>query len=168
MRLCQARRANTTNRSSSIRDHARSRPAPEAGQLLQGLGETVGDAIVTDPRVAKSALRACAAVGRLILARAGIKKVTLELGNNSPLSLLPMRISNMRLNAVYSGAFAHSGQVCISVQTNLLRPIRARRIFQYLVAAADAMKVGDPMLETTDFGPMIAELEAQRIERLGE
>ncbi len=57
---------------------------PEAGQLLQGLGETVGDAIVTDPRVGKISFTGSAAVGRLILARAGIKKVTLELGNNSP------------------------------------------------------------------------------------
>src|SRR4051812_41692597 len=62
---------------------------PGAINLLCGPGPTVGDAIVTDPRVAKITFTGSAAVGRTILARAGIKKVTLELGNTSPVVIAP-------------------------------------------------------------------------------
>ncbi len=137
---------------------------PEAGQLLQGLGETVGDAIVTDPRVGKISFTGSAAVGRLILARAGIKKVTLELGNNSPVVVAADADLEYAAKRCVLGAFAHSGQVCISVQRIYCDQFVHEEFSRYLVAAADAMKVGDPMLETTDVGPMIAELEAQRIE----
>ena len=138
---------------------------PEAGQLLQGLGESVGNAIVVDPRVGKITFTGSAEVGKLILARAGIKKVTLELGNNSPVIIaadadLPYAAQRCTL-----GAFAHSGQVCISVQRIFCDQSVYEEFSQRLVAATNEIQVGDPLLEKTDVGPMIAESEAQRIEQ---
>jgi acyl-CoA reductase-like NAD-dependent aldehyde dehydrogenase len=137
---------------------------PEAGQLLQGLGETVGNAIVVDPRVGKLTFTGSADVGRLILARAGIKKVTLELGNNSPVIVAADADLEYAANRCTLGAFAHSGQVCISVQRIYCEQVVREEFTQRLVAATQQIQVGDPLLDTTDVGPMIAESEAQRIE----
>ena len=128
----------------------------EAGQLLQGDGETVGDAIVADPRIGKISFTGSAAVGRIIMGRAGIKKVTLELGNSSPVIVAPDADLDFVAARCALGAFAHSGQVCISVQRIYAdRKIEAA-LSERLVAATNALVVGDPMKEETDVGPMIA------------
>ena len=57
--------------------------------LVHGPGESTGEWLITDPRVAKISFTGSAAVGRGIIARAGIKKVTLELGNTSPVIIAP-------------------------------------------------------------------------------
>jgi acyl-CoA reductase-like NAD-dependent aldehyde dehydrogenase len=139
--------------------------APEGAiNLLHGDGETVGDAIVTDPRVAKISFTGSAAVGKIILERAGIKKVTLELGNSSPVIVAPDADLDFAAKRTAFGAFVYSGQVCISVQ----RIYGDRKIFEplseKLVKAGEAMVVGDPLDEKTDIGPMIAQKEAERIE----
>ena len=95
----------------------------EAGQLLNGSGESVGSAIVVDSRVDKISFTGSAAVGKLILSRAGIKKVTLELGNNSPVVVAADADLEFVAKRCVAGAFAHAGQVCISVATHLLRSI---------------------------------------------
>ncbi len=138
---------------------------PEAGQLLQGLGETVGNAIVIDPRVGKITFTGSAEVGRLILARAGIKKVTLELGNNSPVIIAADADLDYAAQRCTQGAFAHSGQVCISVQRIYCDQSVYDEFSRKLVAATKAIHVGDPLLENTDVGPMIAESEARRVEQ---
>ena len=137
----------------------------EAGQLLQGDGKTVGTAIVTDPRVGKLSFTGSAAVGKSILARAGIKKVTLELGNNSPVVVAADANLEYAAKRCAVGAFSHAGQVCISVQ-RIYCDLSIRDEFaERLVDATKAMQVGDPLLETTDVGPMIAESQACRIEQ---
>jgi acyl-CoA reductase-like NAD-dependent aldehyde dehydrogenase len=137
---------------------------PEAGQLLQGEGDVVGKAMVADNRVAKISFTGSAEVGRLILSQAGIKKVTLELGNSSPVIVAPDADLDFVGKRCAIGAFGHSGQVCISVQ----RIYGDRRIkeglTESLIAATKSLVVGDPLHEATDVGPMIAEAEAQRIE----
>lgn len=139
--------------------------APEGAiNLLHGPGETVGDAIVTDPRVGKVSFTGSATVGKIILGRAGIKKVTLELGNSSPVIVAPDADLDFVARRCAFGAFVNSGQVCISVQ----RIYGDRRIYpelaERLAQASSSMVVGDPLDEKTDIGPMIAEHEARRIE----
>ncbi|MCW8132171.1 MAG: aldehyde dehydrogenase family protein [Planctomycetota bacterium] len=137
---------------------------PGAINLLHGDGAVVGDAIVTDPRVAKVSFTGSAAVGKIILGRAGIKKVTLELGNSSPVIVAPDADLDVVAKRCAFGAFVYSGQVCISVQ----RIYGDKRVFEplseRLVKATEAMVVGDPLDEKTDIGPMIAEKEAERID----
>lgn len=137
---------------------------PEAVQLLQGDGETVGAALVADPRVRKISFTGSAAVGSIILANAGIKKVTLELGNSSPVIVASDADLDFVAKRCATGAFAYSGQVCISVQ----RIFADRRVYEplaeRLAVASNSLVVGDPMAEQTDVGPMIAEQEARRVE----
>jgi len=132
--------------------------------LIVGPGGTVGNQLVADPRVAKVTFTGSPEVGRQITARAGIKKVTLELGNTSPVIIAPDADLDLAAKRCALGAYANSGQVCISVQ----RIYTDRRVYEPLtdrfVKATEAMVVGDPLDERVDVGPMIDLREAERIE----
>lgn len=132
--------------------------------LVVGPGGTVGDRLVSDPRVAKVSFTGSAAVGRRILARAGIKRVTLELGNSSPVIVAPDADLEMVAKRCAVGAYYNSGQVCLSVQRVYAHRTIQERFTEHFVAATEGMVVGDPLDERVDVGPMIDEREAHRIE----
>ena len=132
--------------------------------LVVGSGGTVGEWLITDERVDKITFTGSPEIGRHILAVAGIKKVTLELGNNSPVVVAPDADLDFVAKRCALGAFYNSGQVCISVQ----RIYSQKQVFEpfseKLVQATEAMVVGDPLDERVDVGPMIDSKEVDRIE----
>jgi acyl-CoA reductase-like NAD-dependent aldehyde dehydrogenase len=132
--------------------------------LVVGSGGTVGEWLISDPRVSKITFTGSPEIGRHILARAGIKKVTLELGNTSPVIIAPDADIEYAAKRCALGAFYNSGQVCISVQ----RVYGDRQIFAELqdkfIKATNLLVVGDPLDERTDVGPMIDLGEAERTE----
>lgn len=137
----------------------------DAGQLVHGSGKTIGNALISDSRVRKVTFTGSAEVGAQILAKAGIKKVTLELGNSSPVIVaadadLPYAAQRSAL-----GAFAHSGQICISVQRIYVDRRLENEFRELLIASTDKIQVGDPLQENIDVGPMISMHEAERIEQ---
>ncbi|MGH2524917.1 MAG: aldehyde dehydrogenase family protein, partial [Anaerolineales bacterium] len=89
---------------------------PGALNLVNGPGNPVGEWLVTDPRVAKVTFTGSPAVGRRILSIVGIKKVTLELGNTSPVIIAPDADLDRVAKRCAVGAYYNSGQVCLSVQ----------------------------------------------------
>jgi acyl-CoA reductase-like NAD-dependent aldehyde dehydrogenase len=132
--------------------------------LVVGSGGTVGEWLVTDPRVDKITFTGSPDVGRHILSVAGIKKVTLELGNTSPVVVAPDADLDFVAKRCAVGAYYNSGQVCISVQRiysekNVYEPFSEK-----FVKATEAMVVGDPLDERVDVGPMIDSKEIDRIE----
>ncbi|MFZ5858901.1 MAG: aldehyde dehydrogenase family protein, partial [Chloroflexota bacterium] len=132
--------------------------------LVVGPGSTVGEWLITDPRVDKITFTGSPPIGAHILAVAGIKKVTLELGNTSPVVVAPDADLDFVAKRCAVGAFYNSGQVCISVQ----RIYSQKQVFEpfaeKFVAATEAMVVGDPLDERVDVGPMIDSKEVDRIE----
>ena len=132
--------------------------------LVVGSGGTVGEWLITDERVDKITFTGSPEIGRHILAVAGIKKVTLELGNNSPVVVAPDADLDFVAKRCAVGAFYNSGQVCISVQ----RIYSQKQVFEpfseKFVKATEAMVVGDPLDERVDVGPMIDSKEVDRIE----
>ena len=132
--------------------------------LIVGPGRTVGEWLVRDRRVAKVTFTGSPPVGERILAIAGIKKVTLELGNNSPVIIAPDADLDLVARRCAVGAFYNSGQVCISVQRIYSQQQVYEPFMEQFVAASQAMVVGDPLDERVDVGPMIDPAEAERIE----
>lgn len=137
---------------------------PGAINLVVGSGRTVGEWLVSDPRVDKVTFTGSPAVGRRITQIAGIKKVTLELGNTSPVIVAPDADLDLVAKRCAVGAYYNSGQVCISVQriysqAGIFDPFAER-----FVKASEAMVVGDPLDERVDVGPMIDPAEVDRIE----
>jgi len=132
--------------------------------LIVGPGATVGEWLVTDPRIAKVTLTGSKAVGKRITELAGIKKVTLELGNTSPVIIAPDADLSYAATRCAIGAYYNSGQVCISVQRIYVQRPAFEPFQDLFVRATEAMVVGDPLDERVDVGPMIDEREAQRAE----
>ncbi|MGQ0603420.1 MAG: aldehyde dehydrogenase family protein [Anaerolineales bacterium] len=132
--------------------------------LVVGSGGTVGEWLITDPRVAKITFTGSPPVGRHILAVAGIKKVTLELGNTSPVIIAPDADLDFVAKRCAVGAYYNSGQVCISVQRIYSQRAVYEPFTEKFVQATEAMVVGDPLDERVDVGPMIDAKEVDRIE----
>ncbi len=132
--------------------------------LVVGSGGTVGEWLVTDPRVDKITFTGSPDVGRHIMSVAGIKKVTLELGNNSPVVVAPDADLDFVAKRCAVGAYYNSGQVCISVQRIYSQKQVYEPFTEKFVQATRAMVVGDPLDERVDVGPMIDSKEVERIE----
>jgi acyl-CoA reductase-like NAD-dependent aldehyde dehydrogenase len=132
--------------------------------LVVGSGGTVGEWLVTDPRVDKITFTGSPDVGRHILSVAGIKKVTLELGNTSPVVVAPDADLDFVAKRCAVGAYYNSGQVCISVQRIYSEKQVYEPLSEKFVKATEAMVVGDPLDERVDVGPMIDTKEIDRIE----
>ncbi|HRQ33107.1 MAG TPA: aldehyde dehydrogenase family protein, partial [Anaerolineales bacterium] len=132
--------------------------------LVVGGGSTVGEWLITDPRVDKITFTGSPEVGKHILGVAGIKKVTLELGNTSPVVVAPDADLDFVAKRCAVGAFYNSGQVCISVQRIYSEKKVYEPFSEKFVKATEALIVGDPLDERVDVGPMIDSKEVDRIE----
>jgi acyl-CoA reductase-like NAD-dependent aldehyde dehydrogenase len=132
--------------------------------LVVGSGSTVGEWLITDPRIEKITFTGSPEIGRHILSVAGIKKVTLELGNASPVIVAPDADLDFVAKRCALGAFYNSGQVCISVQRIYSQKQVYEAFTEKFVAASNAMVVGDPLDERVDVGPMIDSKEVDRVE----
>jgi acyl-CoA reductase-like NAD-dependent aldehyde dehydrogenase len=132
--------------------------------LVVGSGATVGEWLATDGRVAKVTFTGSPAVGKRLTEIAGIKKITLELGNNSPVIVALDADLELVAKRCAVGAYYNSGQVCISVQRIYAQKQIYSSFMEQFVKASEAMVVGDPLDERVDVGPMIDIKEAERIE----
>lgn len=138
---------------------------PGAINLVVGPGRTVGEWLVGDDRVSKVSFTGSAGVGRQISTLTGIKKLTLELGNTSPVIIGPDADLEDAAKRCAIGAYYNSGQVCISVQRIYCHSSIYETFLDHFIRFTNAMVVGDPLDETVDVGPMIDLKEAERIER---
>ncbi len=132
--------------------------------LVVGSGGTVGEWLITDERVDKITFTGSPEIGRHILAVAGIKKVTLEWGNTSPVIIAPDADLDFVAKRCALGAFYNSGQICISVQRIYSQKQVYESFSEKFITATEAMVVGDPLDERVDVGPMIDSKEVDRIE----
>ena len=135
----------------------------EAIQCITGSGAEIGDAITGDSRVRKITFTGSMEVGDRICRNAGIKKVTMELGSNSPLIVMSDADIEKVAAATVASGFANAGQVCISTQ----RVFAARDIYadflDALVAPTQAFMAGNPLDDSIKMGPMIRESDAARV-----
>ena len=142
---------------------------PEAVACLTGGGSELGKALCSDERVRKVSFTGSVEVGKQICAVAGIKRVTMELGSNSPLIILPDADLNKVADSVIATGYGNAGQVCISTQ----RVVALEGIYDDLLEALkgkiSGVTAGDPLAEGTRMGPMIRQRDAQRVnEWIGE
>jgi glyceraldehyde-3-phosphate dehydrogenase (NADP+) len=136
----------------------------EGVQCITGSGREVGEALCADPRVRKVTFTGSRDVGERICTVAGLKRVTMELGSNSPLIVMPDADLERAAAAIASTGYANAGQVCISAQRVIgLRPIYGELI-DALRPKVEAIRVGNPLEERTAMGPLVREAEAERVE----
>jgi acyl-CoA reductase-like NAD-dependent aldehyde dehydrogenase len=138
---------------------------PEDGiQCITGSGGEVGEWLCADPRVRKITFTGSRDVGERICKTAGLKKVTMELGSNAPLIVMPDADLEKVANAVAATGYSNAGQVCISTQRVIpLAPIYAE-FLEVLRPKVAAITTGDPLKEGVKMGPMVRESDARRVE----
>ena len=138
--------------------------------LCTVLGDAVvGEALVADPRIRMISFTGCGEVGWAIKAQRADIPVALELGNATP--VIVHRDADVALAAakVAASAFTHGGQSCISVQRVYTHREVHDAFVEHLLPLVAALKVGDPLNEDTDVGPVIDHASAERIlEWIGE
>jgi glyceraldehyde-3-phosphate dehydrogenase (NADP+) len=123
-----------------------------------------GDRLVTDERFKLLTFTGSSAVGWDMKARAGKKRVILELGGNAGVIVDDSADVELAAARVAAGGFAFAGQSCISVQRVYVHAQVFDDFATRLVKLVAALKVGDPMDPSTDVGPMIEEGEAERVD----
>jgi len=137
---------------------------PGGGFSILPCSRDGADLFTTDERFKLLSFTGSPEVGWGLKAKAGKKRVVLELGGNAGCIVDQDADIDYAVTRLSVGAFYQSGQSCISVQRimvhrDLYGPLKDR-----LVAAALSLKMGDPMSEDTFLGPIISEEEARRIE----
>ena len=137
---------------------------PEGIQCLTGPGGTVGEQLCSDPRVRKISFTGSPGVGERICQVAGIKKVTMELGSNSPLIIMPDADLEQVALATAATGYANAGQVCISTQRVLVNDRIYSDFLDALKPKVESIITGNPLNEQSQMGPMIREQDAVRIE----
>ena len=135
----------------------------EAVQCVTGSGGSIGDALVADDRVRKVTFTGSRDVGEHICRTAGLKKVTMELGSNSPLIVMPDADMEKVVAGTVASGFSNAGQVCISAQ----RILTNERVYgDYLDALTEGVRglsTGDPLDGTVKMGPMVRPQDAVRV-----
>ncbi len=138
---------------------------PNILKIVTGYSARVGDALVTDPRVRMISFTGGAPAGEEIVKKAGLKKIGMELGSNTPVIVCEDCDLKQAVEDCVSGAFWAAGQNCIGVQRIYIEKPIYKRFETLFVARTRKYKVGPKLEEDCDMGPMINEGEAKRIER---
>lgn len=136
-----------------------------AGSLsVLPMTRTVGDRLVTDERFKLLSFTGSPTVGWAMKARAGKKRVVLELGANSAAIVDDTADIARAAERCAYGAFKNAGQICISVQRVLVHDGVWDEFLDAFTSRVEGLRVGAALEQETDVGPMIHEREADRIE----
>ena len=122
------------------------------------------DLFTTDERIKLLSFTGSPEVGWALKAKAGKKKVTLELGGNAACIVDADANINDAVQRIIFGAFYQSGQSCISVQRIIIHQAIYEQVKAKLVVASASLIMGSPQHEQTFIGPMISEKEAERLQ----
>ncbi|MBB4380401.1 aldehyde dehydrogenase [Bradyrhizobium sp. SBR1B] len=138
---------------------------PGVFNVVTGFGAEIGDALISHACVAKIAFTGSEATGRRIgeLAARSFKKVTLELGGKSPHIVFDDAEIDNAVKGVISGIFAATGQTCIAGSRLLVHRSIHDQFVERVVAFAGRAKKGDPLLASTQVGPVTTPPQYRKI-----
>jgi acyl-CoA reductase-like NAD-dependent aldehyde dehydrogenase len=128
---------------------------PAGGINVVPSGYEAADVLINDERVKMLTFTGSPKIGWELKKKAHKKKVTLELGGNAAVIVEPDASLDFALPRIILGAFSYSGQICISIQRIFLHEQIYDRFMADFADATQKLKMGDPLEEDTDIGPMI-------------
>ncbi|MGE5218292.1 MAG: aldehyde dehydrogenase family protein [Chloroflexota bacterium] len=137
---------------------------PEGIQCITGSGGEIGDTLVADRRVRKVTFTGSREVGDRICRTAGIKKVTMELGSNSPVIIMPDADLEKVAAVVSVTGYGNAGQTCISTQRVLVAKEAYGDFLNLLKPKVEALTIGNQLDDKSKVGPMVKESEAVRVD----
>ena len=125
--------------------------------IIFGPGKPVGEWLLADHRIALFSFTRSASVEKRLREAAGLRRSILELGSNSAVIVHKDSDIDKAVTLCVRSAFAYAGQVCISLQRILLHREIAEEFINKFIPAVESLRLGDPLNEDTDVGPMITE-----------
>lgn len=133
--------------------------------VVTGYGSEVGDYLVNSADVDKVSFTGSVPTGLMISQKAGMKKVTLELGGNDPMIVLKDADVDKAIKGVINGAFLNAGQVCMGVKRIIIDESIADEFAQKLVVATEKLVMGNPQDTKTTLGTLISKKAAIQVEQ---
>ncbi|HXG75919.1 MAG TPA: aldehyde dehydrogenase family protein [Gaiellaceae bacterium] len=131
--------------------------------VVCGPAGEIGDVLVEDERVRLITFTGSAGVGWALRERAARKRVSLELGNATPVLVAADADLDDAAARLAGNAFSFAGQSCISVQRIYVQREAYEPFLERFLPRVEALEVGDPAEENTDVGPLIAPSERDRV-----
>ena len=138
---------------------------PPGGVNILPSSYNAAEALLEEEQVKMVTFTGSPAVGWPLKKKAHKKRVTLELGGNAAVVIEPDADLEYAISRCLLGAFAYAGQICISIQRVFLHEKIYDRFLNEFIAQTKKLKVGDPLEEETDVGPMITLEAAEQIEQ---
>lgn len=135
---------------------------PAGGLNVLPLSGRDAERLVTDDRLKKLTFTGSPAVGWELKKKAGKKRVTLELGGNAGVIVHNDADLDYAAERCVFGGFSYAGQSCISVQRIFVERGVWDKFLAAFVPRVQKLKIGDPLDEATDVGPLISEADAKR------
>src|ERR1700681_3146177 len=135
---------------------------PDGGLNVLPLSNDDAGLLVTDERIKLITFTGSAAVGWEIKKNCGKKKVVLELGGNAGVIVHSDADLDYAADRCVVGGFSYAGQTCISVQRILVERSVCAKFTDLLLEGVKKLKIGDPLDDSTDLGPLIRESDAVR------
>lgn len=141
---------------------------PGLVRVVQGPGETIGDALVRARGVDKLVFTGSAEVGRAVAVRAAERlcPITLELGGKDPMLVLDDADLDRAIEGALWGSFANCGQVCSGVERIYVAAPLYEPFLAGLSARARSLRIGRGDDPRTDLGPLVSEVQRARVEAL--
>ena len=133
---------------------------PEMFQVITGLPEDIGDAMITHPNIDLITFTGSVGVGKYIAEKAGYRRTVLELGGNAPLIIMEDADLERASSLAVAGATKNSGQRCTAVKRILVEESVADDLVEKIVMKASKLICGDPSNLQTDVGTVIDEASA--------
>jgi 1-pyrroline dehydrogenase len=133
--------------------------------VITGDGEPVGAGLVRHPGVAMVSLTGDVATGKEVARAAAstLKRVHLELGGKAPVVVFDDADLEKVVEWIKIGAFFNAGQDCTAATRVIAGPHIEERLLADLVPAVKGLKVGDPLAEDTEMGPLVSEEQLERV-----
>ena len=140
---------------------------PEVIQLVHGMGEVVGKALVEHPKVPVISFTGSTETGRFVGETCGRmhKRLSLEMGGKNAQIVLDDADLDLALDGVLWGAFGTTGQRCTATSRLILQRGIHDRFVERLVERATSLRLGDGRKAGTDVGPLVHEAAREKVER---
>src|SRR2546421_4905311 len=138
---------------------------PGVLNVITGDGEPVGAGIVRHPGVAMVSLTGDVATGKEVARAAAstLKRVHLELGGKAPVIVFDDADLDKVIEWIEIGGYFNAGQDCTAATRVIAGPNNHEKLLGDLVPAVSGLKVGDPMSEDTEMGPLVSEEQVTRV-----
>src|SRR3984957_5680322 len=138
---------------------------PGVVNVVTGLGQTAGAAIVAHPAVDKIAFTGSASVGKRIMKAAAdtLKRVTLELGGKSPNIFFADADFEAAIDGALFGVFINQGEVCSAGSRVLVQRSIYPKFVEAMTEKARTIKLGPPLDRSTKMGPLVSKDQYQRV-----